>query len=352
MEYISRYECIECIGDQSSDAVFIYSLDSHRFLYSNSIFKNLFGFNKKEKVDENAILQYVLSEDKNYLESKYTELLKTGCISAAEFRLDFQDGNIRHLYCDIYRDNSSLIGFVKDITRNKEHENFLVEYTAKKDTFLDMITHNLSGPLNLSQNILGWVQKSILTKQDANALITLLQESIQECIDIVGDFLKEEHHESQMTFVRKTRFDVIERLKVIIEKLKDLNPDKQFYLITKGDNLNINSDSVKFFQIIHNLLSNSIKFTPANGAIYLAVEEEDGAYVFSVKDNGIGIPEDLKQYIFDKRSLARREGLKGEKSNGVGLYVIKKLVELVSGTIWFTSEENKGTTFFVKLPKE
>lgn len=354
MENNGRYECIECIGNQTSDGVFVFNLPEKKFLYTNPAFRDFFKLKEEQNTDVNSVLQCILSEDQGYLQSRYQELVDNGTISGTEFRLDTGDGQVRHFYCDIYRleDGKALIGFVKDFTKNKEHENFLVEYTAKKDTFLDMITHNLAGPLNLSQNILGWIDKSLLNKQNTDALIAMLQESIQECIEIVNDFLKEEHHDSQMTIVRKTRFDVVEKLNVIVQKIKELNPDKNFFVVTRTDIPNINSDAIKFFQVIHNLLSNAIKFTPPGGNIYVTVEEEKDHYNFSVRDNGIGIPEKLKPYVFERRSMARREGLKGEKPNGIGLYVIKKLVEMIGGTIWFISEENKGSAFFVRLPKE
>jgi two-component system sensor histidine kinase VicK len=351
---MDKYHSIASLGDKSNDGVFIYTLPENDFVYNNHHFKEIFRIGNGEKPAVRGLLRYVLSEDKTYLESRYQELLEKGSISSTEFRIRFDPETVKHLCCDIYRlDNgTTLVGFIKDITQSKEHENYLVEYTAKKDTFLDMITHNLAGPLNLSQNILGWVEKSLLNKEDATALIGLLHESIQECIEIVNDFLKEEHRESQTIFVKKTRFNIIGRLNVVVGKLKELNPDKQFTLVAELEHENINTDSVKFFQVMHNLLSNAVKFTQPNGEIKIKVEEDTEAFTITIQDNGIGIPANLQPYIFNNRSRASREGLKGEKSNGVGLYLIKKLVDLIGGSIWFESEENKGTSFFVKLPKE
>jgi len=351
---MDKFDSMMKVGDRSPDGVFIYTLSEGQFIYNNKPFKEIFKIATDEHPAMNGLIRYVLSEDYTYLKSKYDELLESGRLSSTEFRLRFDSDTVKHLTCDIYRldNDSTVVGFVQDVTKSKEHEDFLVEYTAKKDTFLDMITHNLSGPLTLVQNVLSWVEKSLLSEEDVTALVALLQESIQECIDIVNDFLKEEHRESQMIFVKKTRFNVVDRVRVIMDKMKDLNPDKKFKMIANLAHDNITTDSIKFFQIIHNLLSNAIKFTRPDDEITVSIDESGDAYVITIKDSGIGIPEGLKPYIFSSRSQASREGLKGEKSNGVGLYLIKKLTELIGGTIWFESEENKGTSFFVKLPRE
>jgi two-component system sensor histidine kinase VicK len=71
-----------------------------------------------------------------------------------------------------------------------------------------------------------------------------------------------------------------------------------------------------------------------------------------VADTGIGVPAELQPVLFDKFSKARRPGLRGEESTGLGMSIIKTLVTWHGGKIWFSSEENKGTTFYIELPKE
>lgn len=346
------------IGELSTDGVFVYDLADKRFTYLNEAFSQIFeATNETFKAQASIVLEYILSEDSFYLNSRYEDLLTTGCISNTEFRMQLPGGLHKHVSCDAYLmdDHQTIIGFVKDVTNAKKHEDYIIDYGARKDTLLDMVTHNLMGPLNLSKNVLGWIQKSITNESDTQLLseqLHLMQESTQQCIDIVTDFLKEEHLESESIYVRKTRFDVIDRINAILEKLKQTNKDKVFRLVTHLQNLNISSDAVKFFQIIHNIVSNAIKFTPEDGEIEIVLDEADDHYIISISDNGIGIPDHLKPFIFDRRTSAGRAGLKGDKSNGVGLSIIKRLVEIMEGQIWFESTENVGTTFYVKLPKE
>jgi two-component system sensor histidine kinase VicK len=97
-------------------------------------------------------------------------------------------------------------------------------------------------------------------------------------------------------------------------------------------------------------VSNANKFTRRNGHIRVTVQEKAGNTILSVRDDGIGIPKDLQPQLFERFTRARRPGLKGEETVGLGLSIVKRIVELHGGKIWVESEENKGSTFFIELP--
>ncbi len=106
----------------------------------------------------------------------------------------------------------------------------------------------------------------------------------------------------------------------------------------------------KFQRVLENLLSNAVKFTPENGIIQVAMQESGNGVTIQIADNGIGVPLHLQQHLFKPFSKAGRKGLKGETSVGLGLNISQKLVEQHGGTISVESEEEKGTTFHIKLP--
>ena len=110
-------------------------------------------------------------------------------------------------------------------------------------------------------------------------------------------------------------------------------------------------DEDKFLQVINNLIGNSMKFTPDGGTISINIEEKEQSVLIAVADTGVGIPERFHATLFDKFSEARRTGLKGEPSTGLGMSIIKTIVEWHEGRIWFESEENKGTTFYIEIPR-
>lgn len=263
---------------------------------------------------------------------------------------------LKNISCNCYLPETGqyIVGIFKDITFVREHENYIINYGAKKDALLEMVTHNLSGPLSLSQNMVDTLE-SVVKDNDLtriNAHIQLIKENTGHCIQMVNDFLEEEHLVSERIHTRKNRFDVISKVNTVLERFRKAYPDYDFLLLKNMDALHTSNDDVKFLQVLNNLISNAIKWSPSQSVIEIGIKTHDGSFTITVRDHGIGIPEDLKSYLFQKYTPAARDGLRGEKSIGMGLYIVKKLVSLMNGTITFESKENEGTIFILTLPKD
>jgi two-component system sensor histidine kinase VicK len=347
---------VKDIGDISVDGIFVYSLHENKVTYCNHMLSEIFGTTMENIIDRPIeVLKEALNYDDHYLEGILQQLQAKYTLSNVQMLIN-ASGKSKYLTADIYyiEDSGVVMSIIKDITTLKEHENYIVDFGARKDTLLDMIAHNLSGPLNLTANLLNLVDEmnKVEKYKKIDNHTRLIRENTQQCIEIINTFLKEEHLESERVFVKANRFNTLEKIKIVIANMRDFNPEKDFRLIAEKDELYISGDDVKFFQIVHNLFSNACKFTHANGIIECEVKDMDHSFSVRISDNGIGIPEHMVPYIFTKNTPASRTGLKGEKSIGMGLYIIKKLVELMKGTITFQSEENKGTTFLLTFPKE
>jgi len=216
MEEKINYNFIKKIGELTEDGIAIYDINARRFIYLNQNFQTIFELPGESLLsDSNLVLKFILGEDIAYLKSRFSELLDTGCINTTEFRLKFPGNQLKHLSCDVLiLEHSNLItAFVKDISKSKRHEDYLVKYTAQKDTMLDMLTHNLSGPLLISKEVISSLQKGYSENNlaDISKLISIIQENTQQCIDIVNDFLREEHFESARTYVKKKRASISSR---------------------------------------------------------------------------------------------------------------------------------------------
>ncbi len=139
---------------------------------------------------------------------------------------------------------------------------------------------------------------------------------------------------------RERRFEI---------KEKNLIVRKSFEKIPK-----IHADPNQINMIVQNLLSNAIKYTPAGGRIAFAIKREVQQGVagvsISMADSGIGIPKSAEKNIFGKFFRAKNARAQEAEGSGLGLYILKSVIEEMHGRIWFTSEEGKGTTFFVFLP--
>jgi PAS domain S-box-containing protein len=130
--------------------------------------------------------------------------------------------------------------------------------------------------------------------------------------------------------------------------------DRDIHLIfkpPKSSNLSIKTDALLFKEILSNLVSNAIKYTPEGGKVSLQTKNRRYDVLFSVADSGVGIPKHAQDQIFTKFFRAQNVVRQETSGTGLGLYLVKGIVDALDGKIWFESQEGKGTVFYVCLPK-
>jgi two-component system sensor histidine kinase VicK len=193
-----------------------------------------------------------------------------------------------------------------------------------------------------------------LNDKDLNEITGSVIEACKNGVDLIRDFVAGEFLESSNADVVKKRFNLVEKIGTVIDNYKGGAKliTKTFHFEASSQEIYAYIDDMKLMQVINNLISNAIKFTPDGGIITTRIEERGHTVLISVADNGIGIPKHLQAGLFEKFTKARRPGLKGEKSTGLGMSIIKTIVEWHQGKIWFDSEENKGSVFYIQIPKE
>jgi signal transduction histidine kinase len=156
------------------------------------------------------------------------------------------------------------------------------------------------------------------------------------------------------TFLRLATVDIREILKKVIT---DYQPVAELEGHTIEVNLpdqlpSIQADPEKISLVLSNLLSNAIKFTPEGGRIDVAAKDYKKGILVSVKDNGAGIATEDQERIFERFYQVRAEHLAGHGGMGIGLTIVKNLVELHQGQVWVESEPGQGSTFLFTLPQE
>ncbi|KUG08374.1 PAS domain-containing sensor histidine kinase [Solirubrum puertoriconensis] len=346
---------------ESSQAIyFLYDIASRRVLYVSPTYERILGGNVEYVNEELPQLKACMHpDDLEFLADKLARALSGELIEDVELRLKHPDGSRQWLCLTLMRVNGPnnetyLSGTAHDITRTKQYMDNAHKYNAKKNATLEILSHDLAGPLVVAQQLAEHIAQQSLAYQDAslNELVRLLHETCKDSVDLIRDFVDQEFMESANVVLKRERLDMVAWAHTLVEEYQRSAQklDKHFHFVAPNEPIYVNCDKNKFEQVLNNLISNAIKFTHDGGNITIKVEPLPAGVGISVLDDGIGIPEALQPVLFDKFTKARRPGLRGEKTTGLGMSVIKTIVGLHNGHITFESVESKGSSFRIELP--
>ncbi|UPL49248.1 PAS domain-containing sensor histidine kinase [Hymenobacter sublimis] len=245
-------------------------------------------------------------------------------------------------------------GHLRDVTAARAMVELANRYQVKKNSMLEILSHDLAAPMVLVQQMSGYIKEKVegLHDEQLNVMLEEMHLICQQGVNLIRDFVDQEFMESSQVDLHLTRIDLAERLRILVANYQEREQAtaRHFSFETSHPSIYAEIDENKFLQAINNLLSNSLKFTPDGGLLRVTLRQQPTRLVITVTDTGIGIPRDVQPELFERFTPARRPGLRGEKSTGLGMSIIKTIVELHQGRIWFESEEGRGTTFFIELP--
>lgn len=345
------------LAEHSDFLFFSYDLRAGWFTYVNPVCSTFFGLNTdKPKPDD--LWPAVHPDDQDYFTSKLATLLDGKLNESVECR--FVRGShqrILRIHAYVIKENGGqvIVGHAEDITIYKANNDILNRHSNKKNTILNILTHDLAGPIGAIGNFTDLLKRELPAGQNvrAESYIASIKRISKNCIHLIQDFLKQEFLESAGVRLLKRRVELVSRIKTVMEEYIEMQKDLkiEFLFDVNRDAIYAEIDEDKFLQVINNLLSNALKFTPDGGSITIRIEEREKNIQLSVSDTGVGIPEKYHATLFEKFSEARRNGIRGENSTGLGMSIIKTIVEWHGGNIWFESEQDKGTTFYITLPK-
>jgi two-component system sensor histidine kinase VicK len=337
---------------------FAFDLSSRQFIYLNPAFESFFKLTASSATIGD-LLALVHPEDQKYLKQTCLAILPGKFKSRIEFRVLFEEKThffSLSLFCKGEQDKAGIFtGCLEDITAFKEHNDKLNEFSNKKNAVLNILSHDLAGPLGSIQNLSTLLSRKTKLSEDPEAgkWLSLIEKTSKKGIRLIQDFVKQEFMESAGVALVKKRTDLAVVVRTLLEEhqQEEKETDITFIYVSSGDPIFVEIDEAKFIQAINNLISNAIKFTPDGGTITVILEEKEKTVLITVADTGVGIPQDFHAGLFDKFNNARRTGLKGESSVGLGMSIIKTIIDWHEGKIWFESEENKGTTFYIEISK-
>ncbi|MFO1241759.1 MAG: CheR family methyltransferase [Rickettsiales bacterium] len=275
-----------------------------------------------------------------------------------EYRLRRHDGEYRWLMANAIpmKEGDSFIGYVgtcTDVTNHKLSEIALKEADRRKDEFLATLAHELRNPLAPISNGLQVLRKAASRPELLERTQSLMERQVHHMVRLVDDLLDVSRITRGKIELHKETIDISDIVYTAVEISEPLITEKKHTLKTSlpKKSLFVHCDPTRLSQVIANLLNNSAKYTPEGGKIELEVTQKKDDMILSIKDNGIGIPANMLSSVFDMfvqvdTALERSHG-----GLGIGLTLVKKLVELHGGRVEVKSSgKDKGSEFIVRLP--
>ncbi len=357
----SSYAFLGALTETIGQIVFAFDVDEARFIYLNPAFEAVFK-RSRQTLDPCSLSRSVHAEDRDYVREAYGDLLEGQPRKPMEFRVRLPDGSERWLRVKplLVEENGTraIAGLAEDITDFKHYSDVELKFSHKKNTIIHILSHDLAGPLGTIQSLASLVATRVRAYKDEalDNMVGLITQTSRDSQRLIRDFLDQEYMESADTALIKGRVNLVERLGQIVAQYQatQQNSTIGFTLSSSDPSVYASVDDVKFFQALNNLISNAVKFTPDEGAVSVRVDDQEvqGTVLVTIRDSGIGIPKKYHACLFDKFTKARRPGLRQEPTTGLGMSIIKTIIEWHQGKIWFDSEEGQGTTFFVEIPRE
>lgn len=281
-------------------------------------------------------------------------------LSNAVYSMKTRDGDIKIFnfyssYIGKLQDGRSLLSKVGIDVTEKKRLIELKEYDKIKTEFFSNISHELRTPINVIFSALQVLELKIkdYSYQNLSGKYTkIMKQNCYRLLRLINNLIDITKIDSGYYDINKKNVDIVRLIENITMSVAD-------YIETKGLSIKFDTseeekiiacDAEKMERIILNLLSNAVKFTPSGGEIIVNIEDCNEYIEISVKDTGIGIPADKINSIFERFMQVDKSLTRGHEGSGIGLSLVKCLVELQGGTISVKSRQGYGSEFKIKFP--
>ena len=265
------------------------------------------------------------------------------------------DGQVREFevikepFWDSYKNLVGIIVTGRDVTHRREIEKM-------QQGFFANISHELRTPLNLifgSLQLIKSVEKEVLEKRNSlNKYIDIIDQNSKRLLRLVDNLIDSTRMKCGYYEYKPKNYDIVSFVENISMSVADFAKQNNIDLIfdTDVEEKIMAFDLEKLERIMLNLLSNSIKYNKAQGQIEVLLNDCNDTFVIRVKDTGVGIPSDKLMYIFERFRQVENRFNKSTEGSGIGLSLVKDLIEIQGGTIEVKSELGVGSEFIIKLP--
>jgi len=336
----------------TSDALCDWTLASGATWW-NEGFCRLFGYDPADGSTIHFWIEHIHPDDREATRTSLDQFLESPQhVWSGEYRFRRADGSFAWVFDRRYAVRTAdglperVIGSMMDITTRKEAERM-------KSDFVSFASHQLRTPLAGLNWMLELANDCPTLPEDARAYISDARESAHRLVSLVNDLLDISRLESGHVTMTLGSVDLRALTEAVVQETKPLADARTQRLTFAAEPTKaVHADAQMLRQVITNLVSNAIKYTPPAGAIDIRLETQDGYARWSVQDTGIGIPPDARPRLFEKFYRAANATSIAAEGTGLGLHLVRLVLEQFGGRIWYESELSRGSTFVFVLPTE
>jgi PAS domain S-box-containing protein len=334
-------------------ATFFYEPKTNLFS-GNALLKSWFGLPEAETIDLNVALSSIVDEDRARVEVAIRKSLSD--TSDGNYFIEYRihrpgdpNGRLVQARGKVFYDRQgnliSLNGTLRDITEQKKDE-------QRKDDFMAMVSHELKTPITSLNAYLQLMLRNASLSADRK-LEDILEKSLRQVrnmTSMIDGFLNISRLDSGKMLLEQSAFD----LKSLFSELEDeihSTVHTHRVVFEQAESIDLYADREKISQVIHNLISNAVKYSPIGSDINISYSISAKRTIeIRVKDNGMGIGEQDQEQIFERYYRIKNPTMGSIAGFGIGLYLCREIIELHNGKIRIESSEGSGATFIIELP--
>lgn len=359
-----RYEAM--IRQISDYAVFMTDADGVATTWNQGV-ESVLGFKQEEFIGL-PVKKTIFTEDaisNGVPEWEFSTAVSSGSCTDDRW-MRKQDGSTfwaSGITTSVTDENGRVIGFSKvlrDLTHRKDAEDAIKQLNAelseadrRKTHFLATLAHELRNPLSPITSALALMRDDAIDNAELATLREMVERQVEQMVHLVDDLLDLSRISRGKIDLRRTKCRLQPIIRQAIESVQPFIAESSHVLKTDipDQRITLHGDAVRLAQVFTNLLNNAAKYTPLDGKICLSIEVKGEAVEITISDNGIGIENHKIGSIFDMFSQADVSLERGKAGLGIGLALVKTLVEMHEGSIQLESGgRNEGTTVTVTLP--
>ena len=285
----------------------------------------------------------------------YTRVMETKTPGTLEYRRVLPDAKAIWIEVRAYPSlEGGIAAFFRDITDRKQAEEKLKEADRRKDEFLAMLAHELRNPLAPISAAAELLKLAELPPAHVRDTSDIISRQVDHMTGLINDLLDVSRVTTGFVVIAKDEVDMKRVISDAFEQVRPLleSREHQFSLQIGVDSALVIGDHKRLVQVLANLLNNAAKYTPEGGNILVQLNTDEEEVLLNVLDNGIGITSELLPNLFELFSQAERTSDRAQGGLGLGLALVKNLIELHGGSVTAESQgQNTGSKFTLRLPR-